>query len=179
MREVAKPQDLGKAIAKWEADRRIFQAAAGWDLSLNDQQFALLKMCPREIRREILKEFKADAVTGVHNFPNYISLKQRIMQIAHREIQETRKPLYNMNEAWSGSAAADEAQKLGFERAEEQDKIPEALANLWVQCGGSIDALRKGLGKGGKTGGGKQGGGNAQAACPCKSQLPTEFYGVC
>ena len=118
---VPKAQDLAGAIAKWEADRRILQAAAGWDLSLNDQQFALLKMCPREIRRELMKEFKADAVTGIHNFPSYVSLKQRIMQLAHREIQETRKPLYAMSEAWSGSAC---------EKAEDQEHIPDELVHM-------------------------------------------------
>ena len=87
VKEVTHAKDFPAAVAKWESDRRVLMGAAGWGLSPNDQQFALLKMAPREVRREVLREYHPA------KYPDFITLKQRIMEIFNREIQETRKPI--------------------------------------------------------------------------------------
>ena len=89
------------------------------------------------------------------NFPNYASLKQRILDLATREIEDSRRYVGAM-----GKKEDDRAEP----RAEDWgDYDPEA------EDGGDVNAMNKG-GKGGKAKGGKGKGDGGQA---------TVFHGDC
>ena len=48
----------------------------------DDQKFNVLMIAPRDIRREILKDYTAK------RFPSYLALKQHLLEMVVREVED-------------------------------------------------------------------------------------------
>ena len=80
-------KELPNAVERWEAERNFLMEHAQLIMNEDDQKFNLLMIAPREMRREILKDYSSV------KFPTYLSLKQHLMETVVRESDEMRKGL--------------------------------------------------------------------------------------
>ena len=159
--EVKKAADFAQAVDSWEQDRDFLQRHVSYTMPISDQQYALLNICPADLRREVLREY------NLMKFPSYLSLKQFIQNLitrdrdiqaqgAHRGVHELERPKgqrkqeqqqqQQQQEAWWGED--DWGQEQGWEQQEQQQQ-----EGTWVDEQGyaHVGALKgKGKGKSGK-----------------------------
>ena len=64
-----KADEFASAAGAWEEDRDFLAVHASYSMGISDQQFALLSMCPADIRKEILESYTATT------YPTYFALK--------------------------------------------------------------------------------------------------------
>ena len=77
--EVKKGSDFAAAVDSWEQDRDFLQRHVNYTMVEWDQQYALLNICPADLRREVLKDYTKE------RFPTYIGLKQHIQNLITRD----------------------------------------------------------------------------------------------
>ena len=77
--EAKKHSDFASAVDSWEQDRDFLARHTKYAMSVSDQQYALLSICPPDLRKEILREYSEE------NFPSYLRLKQHIMNLIQRD----------------------------------------------------------------------------------------------
>ena len=77
--EVKKAADFAQTVDAWEQDRDFLLRHVKYSMPVPDQQYALLNICPADLRREILREYTAE------RFPSYLSLKQHIQNLINRD----------------------------------------------------------------------------------------------
>ena len=80
------PKKLPAAIQRWEADRDFLQEHAQMRMPEEDQTFNVLMIAPRELRREILKDYT------LKKFPTYLHLKQHMLELVVREAEDGKRP---------------------------------------------------------------------------------------
>ena len=95
------------AIEKWEADRRFLKMHDSYDLKGKDQHLGILRLCTREIYREIMKEYSAQKYPSGEEDGDggYIALKQKILDLATREVEDSRRHIGGLEQRWRDEEA--------------------------------------------------------------------------
>ena len=172
--EVKKAADFAQTVDAWEQDRDFLLRHVKYSMPVPDQQYALLNICPADLRREVLREYTAD------KFPSYLSLKQHIQnlitrdrdiqsQAAGRGINEVEKPPKNRKKSeedeWGQQVWGDEA---GWEGQGQEQWDGTWVDEQGFQYVGALKGSKgKGKGKGKKGGGGKKGKGKGKGCAIC------------
>ena len=77
--EVRQATDFAAAVDLWGQDRDFLNRFGQHRMAVSDQQYALISLCPADLRREVLKDYSAA------KFPTYMELKQFIMNLITRD----------------------------------------------------------------------------------------------
>ena len=87
-------------------------------MSLADQQHRILKICPVDVRKGILRDYDPD------DFADYETLKQEILDRVTSEMEETGKGLHVVsNQAQKGKKSGSGNQE---EEQQQQETVPVA-----------------------------------------------------
>ena len=78
--------EVANMIEAWESDRKFLMLHAKTrHMDIEDEHHKLLKICPLEMRREILKDYDLEV------YPTYLALKQDILDKVARELEDWRR----------------------------------------------------------------------------------------
>ena len=83
--EVKHAREYDAAVKAWEESRDFLVKHADYTMQEEDQQYALISMCPAELKKEVLREFSKEMPNGKPQFPTYLSLKQYITNLISRD----------------------------------------------------------------------------------------------
>ena len=166
VQEAKKPADFAAAVDEWEQDREFLQRHTDYVMCMSDQQYALMNICPSELRREILKDY------DLKKFPTYLSLKQHVLNLITRdrdlqnhssknvhEVSKKEKRTKNKPDDWWADETNGQSEH-GHEWQEQEDE--EEGEQDWTYIG-ALKGTNKGKGKG----------------KPGKGGSPALFDGVC
>ena len=79
VQEAKRHADFSASVDEWEQDREFLQRHTDYVMCITDQQYAILNICPSDLRKEILKDY------DFKKFPTYLSLKQHILNLITRD----------------------------------------------------------------------------------------------
>ena len=175
--EAKKAADFAQSVDSWEQDRDFLERHVSYTMPVSDQQYALLNICPADLRREVLREY------SLAKYPSYLSLKQHIQnlitrdrdlqsQAALRGVHEVQGPKgqkkqqqqqqQQQQEAWWGEGDWSQEQAWDQQEQQQQQDLSQQ-EGTWVDEQGYtyVGALKgkNGKGKGGKGGKSKGKGG--------------------
>ena len=150
VQEVKKPSDFAAAIDEWERDRDFLQRHDEYRMSVEDQQYVLLNICPADLRKEIMKEY------NLRSYPTYLSLKQHVLNLITRDRDmqpqsrgvhgldgKEKKPKTKAEEWWPDESAWNGEEEAPYPDGTEAEGAQSEWTGVNALKGGS-----KGKGKG-------------------------------